>query len=265
MFSLLRRLMLISGLCLLSACGGGSTGGIASSSTGSTGSGGSTTTVDATGVWSGSYSIAGSSGSTDIVALIGTGSSAFFYDQAGVVYVLPTFTGGTTLSGNLLAVAPAGVTLSDGQSTELFTVTATVSATSITGSFTGNGETGTFTLTPLAAFGGNPSIVAGNWQGFYIGSGSTAAVDVEVQSGGTIAGSDSDGCHLTGNISAPTDDVFPVVVTSSGNGCPGTLLVGLAFESNRDLGDLFGGTVGTYYYVTVDQGDLAFVAELKVQ
>jgi hypothetical protein len=260
--SLLRKMIVISGLCLLSACGGGSTGGIASSSTGSTGSGGNTT-VDATGVWSGSYSIGASSGSTAVVAIIGAGS-ALFYDQAGVVYVLPTFTGGTTLSGNLVAIAPVGVTLSNGQSTETFAVTATVSTASITGTFTGNDETGTFTLKPFAAFGGNPAIVAGNWHGFYVGSGSTAAVDVDVQSGGIFAGTDSDGCNLTGSIAAPTNDVFPVVVNSTGSGCL-SALTGLAFESNQDLGNLFGGTLGNYYYVAVASDGDAFVAELKVQ
>ena len=159
------------------------------------------------------------------------------------------------------------MTLSNGKTIETFTITAMVSSKIITGTFTGTGnsETGTFTLAPLAAFSGNPSVVAGDWQGFYVGSG-TAAVALTVQAGGTFVGNDSNGCHLSGSISTTaTDDVFPVTVDSTGGVMCAGKLTGLAFESKHDLSGFFGRTTGTYYYVGVSNATGAFVAELKVQ
>jgi hypothetical protein len=259
MRSLLRPLILGFGLCLLAACGGGSSG--YSSTPPATGSG----TVDATGIWAGSFSIGAGPGSTDVIAVIEQGGASFFYDQNGVVYVLPNFNGSTAVTGTLTAFAPAGQPLSNGQSTETFTFTAMVSAKAITGTFDGNNETGTFTFAPLAAFSANPTIVAGNWQGFYVGSG-TAAVALTVQSGGSFVGNDSVGCHLSGKISTTaTNDVFNVSLDSTGGATCAGNLTGLAFESRQDLSGFFNGTTGTYYYVGVSNSTGAFVAELKVQ
>jgi hypothetical protein len=267
MRSLLRLLILSFGLGLLAACGGGSgTYGSASPSTGGGSGGGGT--VDATGIWTGSFTIGAGPGSTAVIAVIKQGGSSFFYDQTGVMYVLPNFNGNTAVSGTLTAFAPAGVTLTNGKSTETFDITATVSSKSITGSFsaTDTNETGTFTLTPFAAFNGNPSVVAGDWQGFYVGAGSVASVMLTVQAGGVFVGNDGNGCNLKGNVSAtPTGDVFPVTVDSTGGPTCAGNLTGLAFESRQDLSGFFGGTTGIYYYVGVSNATGAFVAELKVQ
>ncbi|HEY1774228.1 MAG TPA: hypothetical protein VGH91_13655 [Gammaproteobacteria bacterium] len=263
MRSLLRLLTISLSFGLLAACGGGSSSDISVAP-----SGGGSSTVDATGVWSGSFTIGAGPNSTDVVAVIKQGGASFFYDQTGVMYVLPGFNGNSTVTGTLTAFAPTGITLTNGKSTETFTVSAMVSSSSITGTFTATdtSETGTFTLTPLTAFNGNPTVVAGNWQGYYVGSGSVASVMLTVQSGGVFSGNDGNGCTLSGNISTTaTDDVFPVTVDSSGGtSCAGDL-AGLAFESNQDLGGFFGGTTGTYYYVGVSNATGAFVAELKVQ
>ncbi|HSN17222.1 MAG TPA: hypothetical protein VLV87_03350 [Gammaproteobacteria bacterium] len=40
---------------------------------------------------------------------------------------------------------------------------------------------------------------------------------------------------------------------------------GLAFESTSDFSGLFGGAIGTYYYLTVTNASGGFVAEVKVQ
>ncbi len=256
---ILCRLLLLSSVCLLSACGGGGTTGVATGGDGPSGN------VDPTGTWAGSFSVGAGSGSTAIVAVIEKGGAAFFYDQNGVMYLLPEFSGSGKLSGTLTAIAPAGVILSNGQSTETFMVTATVSTSSITGTFTGNNETGSFTLAPLAVFGGTPSIVSGNWQGFYVGSGSVA-VALTVQPAGTFVGHDSNGCNLSGSLTPVTgQDLFTASVDSTGGASCAGALSGLAFESNHDLSGLFGGSTGTYYYVEVSGQGGALVAELKVQ
>ncbi|HEX4300000.1 MAG TPA: hypothetical protein VH327_03945 [Gammaproteobacteria bacterium] len=257
---LLRSFIAALALCLLAACGGGST----NDALAPAGNGGSAT-VDATGIWAGSFTVGAGPGSTDVIAVIEKDGVAFFYDQTGVLYVLPTFNGGTTVTGTLTAFAPVGITLSNGQSTETFTFTAMVSAKAITGTFDGNNETGTFTFAPLTAFSANPTIVAGNWQGFYVGSG-TAAVALTVQSGGSFVGDDANGCHLSGQTSTiANDDVFDVSLDSTGGPTCAGKLTGLAFESRQDLSGFFNGTTGTYYYVGVSNSTGAFVAELKVQ
>lgn len=264
MRSWLRPLILCTGLSLLAACGGGSSGDVALAPTGNGGS----TTVDATGVWAGSFTVGAASGSTAIIAVIRQGGGSFFYDQSGVMYVLPNFNGSNSINGTLTAFAPQGVTLANGQSSETFTVMGTVSSSAITGTFsaTDTNETGTFTLTPLSAFGGNPSLVAGMWHGYYVGSGAPTSVDVTVQAGGVFVGNDGVGCNLQGNISTTaTADVFTVTLDSTGGAtCVGNL-AGLAFESNQDLGGFFGGATGRYFYVGVSNASGAFVAELKVQ
>jgi hypothetical protein len=259
---LIHTLTLCTGLCLLAACGGGSSGTEALAPAGNGGS----ANVDATGTWAGSFTIGAGPDSTDIIAVIKQGGGSFFYDQSGVIYVLPNFNGSSSISGTLTAFAPVGVTLTNGKSTETFNVTGTVASGSITGTFsaTDTNETGTFTLTPLAAFGANPSLVAGMWDGYYVGSGSPTSVHLTVQQGGVFTGNDGAGCTLNGNISTTaTDDVFTVTVDSTGGAACVGKLTGLAFESNKDLNNLFGGTTGTYYYVGVSNATGAFVAELK--
>jgi hypothetical protein len=261
------RLILLVLLGLLGACGG------ATNYNSASGGGGSNSAV-VQGTWSGTLDITGSSSSSSVIyAAIEQGGQAFFYDQDGVIYVLPQFTGNTTLTGTVIAYAPAGSTFgSSGTNHETFSVTASVSADSITGSFTGNGVTGNFSLTPFTSFNANPSIVAGNWQGFYVGSGS-AALALTVQAGGAFVGTDSNGCNLNGNLTQVVSGgtaaqtpapLFDVSVDSTGSNCLGQL-TGLAFESDSDASGLFGGTTGTYYYVGVSNASGAFIAELKVQ
>lgn len=256
--SLLRLLVLMLFGCL-GACGGGDNGAIG---TATPGTGAKAAQVQ--GVWSGSLTIAGSSTSSIIFAVVTQGGDAFFFDQNGVLYVLPPVTGATTLTGDLTAFAPMGVVFGNGQSMQTFSVTAAVSASSIDGSFSGNGETGNFTLMPANPFNGNPSIVGGNWQGFEVGSGS--AVDLTVQPGGVFVGNDADGCNLDGSLKQlqSGQDLFTVTLTSNGSNCPGRLN-GLAFQSATDIADLFGGDQGIYYYIVVSNASGAFVAELKVQ
>lgn len=264
-----RRLLTPFLLVLLCACGGsGGNIGI--------GGGGGSGNAGVQGTWTGSFTVTGSPSSSVIYAAIAQGGFAFFYDQNGVIYVLPALDGNSPLTGALTAFAPAGITFSNGKSQEIFSLTATITSNSIKGSFSGNGETGTFTLTPYVPLpANNPTIVAGTWHGYYIGSGSPAALSITVLPSGAFIGPDSNGCTLKGNLTqlqtvgtaAPTpQNLFTVTVDSSGSSsnCLGSLS-GLGFESKTDAGNLFGNTVGTYYYFGVSNATGAFIAELKVQ
>ena len=247
---------------ILVACGGGSSSGNAIGTPPSGGGGSGTAQVQ--GLWSGSLTVTGSP-SAAIYAAIVQGGFAFFFGVDGTLYVLSPLDGSSSQTGTLTAFAAPGLALPDGKTQDTFAVTDTVSSTSIQGQFSGNGETGTFALTLATPLNETPSIVAGNWQGFYLGTGSPA-VTITVQSGGVFTGNDADGCSLNGTITQlqSGQDIFSVTVDQTGSTCLGQLK-GLAFESDTDLGGLFGGTTGIYYYVGVSNAAGGFVAELKVQ
>lgn len=255
---MIRRAILIALLALLSACGGG--GGTAYSTVPVAGSPAS----QVQGLWIGNLTDNGNSSSV-IYAAIAQGGFAFFFGSDGTLYVLSPFNGAATQTGTLSAFAPAGSSLSNGQTQETFAVTETVTSSSIQGSFSGNGETGTFSLVPTTPLKETPSIVAGNWQGYYLGTGSPA-VAIRVQPGGIFTGNDADGCALNGAIKQlqSGQNLFGVDLDQTGSTCLGQLK-GLAFESDTDLGGLFGGTTGIYYYFGVSNASGGFVAELKVQ
>ena len=245
-------------ISLLCSCGGGS-GGSGNSAP---------TTANVQGEWSGSYSISGVASSTPITAVIESGGFGFFLDSSGVIYVLPVLNGSTTVTGTITAYAPLGYTFTDGHTQDQFNLTGTASDTSITGTFGGNGETGTFTLSKYTPFSGTPSIISGSYQGFYIGSGE-AAVDITMNSNGTFSGNDGNGCTIAGTASlVGSANLIAVAVDSTGTSttpgivCAGTL-TGLGFESSTDAFGLFGGAAGTYYYFGVSNANSAFVAEFK--
>lgn len=242
---------LVLSTLVLTACGGGSS------------SNNSPTTADVQGTWSGTYSISGGSSNVPVTSVIEQGGYGFFLDDQGVIYVLPSLTGSTTLSGTVTAYAPAGTTFQNGLTQEQFSLTGTASSISISGTFSGNGETGTFSLAPYSPYAGSPSIVAGQWQGYYSGAGSSA-VDITVNSNGTFSGNDATGCAINGSLSQVSgNNLFNVSATSTGNGCAGNLN-GLGFESSTDYFGLFGGAAGTYFYVGASNANSAFVAEFKI-
>lgn len=245
---------LVLSALVLTACGGGGGG---SSNSGPT-------TANVQGTWSGSYSINGGPSNVAVTAAIVQGGYGFFYDSTGTVYVLPSLSGSTTLSGTLTAYAPHGMTFPNGQTQEQFSVTGTASSTSISGTFSGNGETGSFSLSPFTPFSGTPSIVAGQWQGYYAGSGGAISVTGTVTSNGSFTGNDALGCALSGTITQVASvDLFTITLTSTGAGCAGSL-TGVGYESSADSFGLFGGAPGQYFYAGVSNGSQAFVAEFKM-
>ncbi len=242
----------------LTACGGGGS----YSNSNSNGP----ITADVQGTWSGTYSINGESSNVPVIGAIAQDGYGFFYDGNGFMYVLPSLSGSTTLSGTLTGYAPPGATFPNGQKQLQFSVSGTVSSTAITGMFTGDGETGSFSLAPFTPFSGSPSIVAGQWQGYYAGSaGSSYAVDVTMNANGSFSGNDAFGCTITGNISQVMGaNLFTITATSAGVGCAGNL-TGLGFESSTDSFHLFNGAAGTYFYAGLSNASSAFVSEFKLQ
>ncbi len=251
-------------LALLASCGG--TPGDGSSSGGG---GGGSGKVAVQGFWSGTYTIDGVNGTNTATGAIVTNGDAFFYDQDGVLYVLPSFDGSASINSTMTAYAPPGVAFSDGSTVVAFDVVIDVTASAITGTFTGSNVSGEFTLKPVASpFSGNPSVLAGTWPGFYLTNAGTSAtaLSLTVQPAGIFVGTDANGCTLTGSLTqvASDTDLFTVTLDMSGSSffCNGRM-TGLAYQSNRDAGGYFGRTTGTYYYLAVSDTPGGFVAELK--
>src|ERR1051325_2660622 len=163
--SLFAALLMI--LAALAACGGGG---------GDTATGGVTSpgTADVEGLWTGTYTAVGDPKVTVYGAIV-KGGYAFFYDTKGILYVLPKLNGGTTVSGDITSYVPIGLHFSDDNSLQqTYHLTATASDTVIKGDYVGDGLDATFSIHPFTPYSGTPSVVAGDWQGFYVGYHSVA-------------------------------------------------------------------------------------------
>jgi len=248
-------LLIALAMLLLTACGGG----------GSSSSSNVPTTADVQETWSGTYSVTGGPGNVPIMAAIEQGGYGFFFDPSGVIYVLPSLSGSTTLSGTITAYAPAGSTFPNGQTQEQFALTGTASSSLLSGTFSGNGETGAFSLTPWV-YPAPASVIfsPGPLPGFYGGPGAAAAVDLTMNANGTFSGSDAFGCTITGSIaSSNIFNIFNVSLSSVGAGCAGNLS-GLGFLSNTDVFSSFGVGSFTAFYMGVSNGTNGFIAEFDL-
>lgn len=283
--------LIVLGTLLLTACGGG--GGSSNSSITNP----SISVYDAWGEWSGSYSINGGTSNVPVVAVTEQNGDALMFDAQGVVYSLPELDGQAgSVSGATTAYAPIGETFQNGEAQEQFSLSGTVSSsldsgTVINGTFNGNNETGTFSLTPYDPIGvlisstdltpttcsiGTGAGFCGTWQGYYAGPGAYA-VDLTVMTSGgtyTLSGNDALGCTITGsvNFDLPEDqltnvegnDLFGVTFTRTGSGCGGSF-TGLSFLSSTDFFGLFPGASGDYFYIVATNSTSGFVAEFQIQ
>lgn len=244
---------------LLSGCGGGSSGG----------SGGSTSSVSAQGVYFGSYTVSGVQGKVSVFGAILANGYAYFGDSQGALYVLPSGIKSGSFGGALKAYAPIGQVFANGQNIVTFSLSGNAAAsggdvTSISGAFSGAGESGTFNIGYQNVSQNTVSLSAlvGTWQGYYWGSGSTS-ISLTVNSDGTFSGNDGLGCSITGRVSVVAgSDLVKANATSSGNSnCVGAV-TGLGFVDNSDLGGFFGNANGTYLYFGASNPNAGFVAEL---
>ncbi len=244
----------------LAGCGGSSP----VSNSGGTG-GGAAPSVVANGAYSGSYTVQGV-GSSNIVGAIGQAGIGYFADSLGFVYVLPAIPSSGTISGSLTGYAPPGQTFQSGQRVQQFAVTGSASgatASTISGTFNGGGESGTFSLSSLSISSATQASLTGQYSGAYWGS-SGSRVNVTISSSGAISGSDGLGCLLSGSATPATGNVLTITVSATGSGCAGSLS-GIGFASTSDLSGIFSGAAGSYLYFGGSNTASAFAAELKQQ
>lgn len=249
------RGLLATLLCLaLSACGGGDS------------------QVNVEGVWAGTLRTG--QGSVAMHAVIQQDGAALFFDQQGLLFVLPPFTGQDSLSQTAGTFPPYGYAF-DGTLGTVPSVPAqlggNVSSQAISGTFSFLDEITNawvdhgFQVSRYRPFSGTPSVVPGTWSGQFLGS---SAVGFQVDAAGKISGFDGFGCALGGSVAlvSSAEDLFKVEITTTGaSSFCGHDLTGLAYESDADDLGIWGRAKGVYYYLAASDAYLGMVAELKVQ
>lgn len=220
--------------------------------------GGSSSPPDFQGEWQGSFNFP--QGSSPVTAAFKADGSGFVQDdESNTIYVIPANSGSSTLGPS--ATWYPGMHVIDaatGLPYAPLKLTGTASGSSISGTFTDpalvSGNVRDFSLSPFTPFSGNPSLIAGQWQGFDL-TDNTLSVVIDMKSGGkssTFTGSDGIGCTWNGSITQVDAGVnlFDVSMTLSGpSGCSGKH-TGLGFESTSDSG-YFSKASGDYFYIAV--------------
>jgi hypothetical protein len=225
-------------------------------------------------------------GSVTGYGAIDSAGLALFFDNvlpntSGDTLQLPVLTGACAFSGNITSYAePGGPNSSTPEVTDTMTGNVTgnaTSATSITGSFSGTGGSGTVSA---ASFSPLPSVaaIAGAKTGVIIQgplNGGPVLLPVTFSGGGSanvmimnFTTTNLAGCEASGTFTEvgssdelETLNVFDVSITLMPT-CPVTgTFTGIGFESSTDYFGLNGGNADTYLYADILDGTNTFVIE----
>ncbi len=180
---------------------------------------------------------------------------AAFFDAGGNIFQLPAISGASSFSGNLNAYAVNADPFSGGNYILTGTAQGTVaSSSSVSGSYTISGTSGTFTVTPYTPLSSALVPLSGFYNAKFLGY--SDVVDFMFASDGTFTGSDNPsaqvpGCSFTGALTQQgTTDVFDVTyATIASNSCTAATETGIAFESKTDYFNVNGGIDATYFYI----------------
>jgi len=213
MSNTLKAIIFIIGCTIgLGGCGGG--GGSASAPT-------SGQAID--GIWSGTITSNVLGITVGEIGIVSPNNELHFLSSQGV-----QITGFGTVSGNnfsatATAFAPAGLVFPDGSTVAPSVINGTaVAGSSLNGTFSGGGDSGTFSLTfdPVYNRGASLSVIAGTWSG---GISNGAFLTITIDQLGNIGGSDTSGCVFNGIVSIidPQKNVYKSSVTVTG--CAGSI------------------------------------------
>ena len=220
------------------------------------------------GIYYGQYTVTGAASPVDVYGAVDSGGFAYFTDEYGALYVLPTIKDTGTVSGIMTAYAPPGQTFSNGESVTTFQVNATAGASGvfITGGFSQPGESGSFQLNYEPLTISNVTAAAGAYQGFYWGNGGNTAISLTLNPDNTFTGTDGFGCQISGAITPiPGYNLFTVSADSTVQAVCAGNVSGLGFAGTDDLTGQFGGVPGVYFYVGAANAKAGFTAEFKAQ
>lgn len=149
------------------------------------------------GIWNGTATSSAFGTSSDVVGLISESKEAFFITSQGGQDHGTVAVSGSKVTGSLHAIAPTGQFFPDGSSATTISVTGTVHTKStLSGSFSGGGDTGTFSLTYNSLYDRPSSValVTGTWL-------TSDGILISVDQFGQFNGSDTSGCVLSGQVS----------------------------------------------------------------
>ena len=242
-----RCLTVIALCCSLIACGGGSS---------SSNPPPPAPPQSISGIWTGTATSSAFGLSSDLIGIISESNEVFFITSQASQEHGTLSVSGSHVSGSLIAFAPIGQVFPDGSSAATISVTGTVHTKStLSGSFSGGGDTGTFSLTynPLYDRSSSFSLVTGTWL-------TSDGIIISVNQSGQFNGSDPSGCLLNGQISIINSsfNAYRVNVTVSNCGIVdgdydglATLVDNLAANDTLDVG--------------VSNASISIVAEFTLQ
>jgi hypothetical protein len=207
--------ILALGLVSIVGTGGGGGGGDG-------GGGGPVDTTAAAGVWLGTVTD-GNNNIFDILGVISTdGQLRFIVEEgicAGTQYSGTFLTmNGNTGSGNFKGYAAEGCEFFNGEALTNGTFDITVAGNDVTGTYSAEGDIGTFSLTydPIAESPTTLVDLQGNW-GYYEGPGYFS--DMLVSSDGSFTGTDDSGCDYIGQFSIIDPDFSIIDVSMTVSTC----------------------------------------------
>jgi len=196
----------------LSGCGGSSSSATSGSSTVVSHA------IKAAGVYSGT-STSSSYGTIAVDGVVAQNGRAFFFaPNQGDIYAGTVNETNDTVTGPLTAYAPVGYQFPDGSSVTSLSINAnTVPQSTLSGTFSGGGESGTFTLGFVSSYEESSSLskIAGTYTYTQTTSTSTDTLSITVDSTGLVTGSDSTGCVYNGQVSLidSSKDAYDVTAT----------------------------------------------------
>ena len=223
------------------------------------------------GDWQGSFS--GGGNTTNAVGVINSSGQALFFDDSaggtpgsGSVLAMPSITGTCSFSGTATAFGSFGLPNASGS------VQGNVnSATSISGSVSSSGGTGTFTLTSFSPLTDTPTSLAGARGGDIQGaSAGLLPLTFTPGSGNNMTFTNdmalAPNCSTSGTITQEgTTNIFDISIDFSGTaqGCPAPANIsGLGFESNTDYFGATGTNPVPETYIYAISSTSAFVLEV---
>ena len=171
-----------------------------------------TPTADATGGWTGTLTT-GDASVYEVVGVVAPDGEMRMFDSLGIQYVAFVSVTGNTGTGTFTGYAPEGVIFPNGEPITSGSVTCTiVEKTSITGSYTVEGDSGTFSLNygpglerPLDF----PNEVAGQW-GYYNSADDWVTITIDFD--GAFTGTNNLGCEFSGTflVMDPSWDILDI-------------------------------------------------------
>ena len=237
-----------------------------------------------TGCTGGPYNVVGnwqvivSSGSNSVTGYgaIDSAGLALFFDNSvtngsGDTLEMPTITGACSFSGNITNFAEPGGPF-NGQSVIDAAKGNVTSATALTGTFTGNSASGTFSAASFSPLTGTVGVVTGSKTGEVqlALNGQPVLLPLTFAASGTgdsmsfTTGSSIQNCTTTGTFTqVGTANVFDVSITFTGSGCAITgTFKGIGFESSSDYFGINGNNTDTYLYADILASTNTFVMEI---